>query len=71
MKWILSMIMCAAHMSTKRPGTGRGRSGPIRAAALWKQCLSEWNGLPEDEFQMIYDDKDDEFDEEYIITIPK
>ena len=29
----------------------------------------EW--LPEDEFQMIYDDKDDEFDEEYIITIPK
>ena len=29
----------------------------------------EW--LSEDKFRMTYDDKDDEFDEEYIITIPK
>ena len=29
----------------------------------------EW--LAEDEFRMTYDDKDGEFDEEYIITIPK
>ena len=27
--------------------------------------------LSEDKFRMTYDDKDDEFDEEYIITIPK
>lgn len=29
----------------------------------------EW--LSEDKFRLTYDDKDDEFDEEYIITIPK
>ena len=29
----------------------------------------EW--LSEDKFRTTYDDKDDEFDEEYIITIPK
>ncbi len=29
----------------------------------------EW--LSEDKFRMTYNDKDDEFDEEYIITIPK
>jgi hypothetical protein len=29
----------------------------------------EW--LSEDKFRLTYDDKNDEFDEEYIITIPK
>jgi len=29
----------------------------------------EW--LSEDKFRMIYDDKDDELDEEYFITIPE
>ena len=29
----------------------------------------EW--LSENQFRMTYDDKDDEFDEEYIITIPE
>ena len=29
----------------------------------------EW--LSESQFRMTYDDKNDEFDEEYIITIPE
>lgn len=67
---LLNTTMYVGRMSTKNVVWKTGdldlsRSGFMETVSFGVEWLSE------DKFRMIYDDKDDELDEEYFITIPE
>jgi len=55
-------------MERKRIKYVAGLAAFLLVICLFRSCRAL---LSEDKFRLTYDDKNDEFDEEYIITIPK